>query len=99
MKKKAAAILLALLLTPVAFPATTFADAIDEFMASYMQRHDVPGIALAITRDGQVLRAAGYGLANVEHKVPATPATVFQAGSVGKQFTAMAVIHVPRGGR
>ena len=34
----------------------------------------------------------GYGLANVELDVPATPATVFQTGSVGKQFTAMAVM-------
>ena len=99
MKTKTTAMLLALLLTPVAFPAITFADAIDEFMASYMQRHHVPGIAVAISRDGQVVRAAGYGLANVEHKVPATPTTVFQTGSVGKQFTAMAVMMLVDAGK
>jgi len=70
MKKKAAAMLVALLLAPVALPAVTFADAIDEFVASYMQRHQVPGIAVAISRDGKIVRTAGYGLANVEHKVP-----------------------------
>jgi CubicO group peptidase (beta-lactamase class C family) len=84
--------LMALLMVSVALPAAASADAIDEFVAGYMQRHQVPGIALAVTRDGQVVRAAGYGLANVELDVPVTPATVFQSGSVGKQFTAMAVM-------
>ena len=57
-----------------------------------MQRHQIPGISLAICRDGQVVRATGYGLANVELDVATKPETVFQTGSVGKQFTAMAVM-------
>ncbi len=92
MNTKATATLVALLMAPGAYPVPAVADNVDEFVASYMQRHQVPGIALAITRDGQPVRAAGYGLANVELDVPVTPATVFQSGSVGKQFTAMAVM-------
>jgi CubicO group peptidase (beta-lactamase class C family) len=83
---------LALIASLLAFPAVVLADAVDEFLVSQMQRHQIPGISLAICRDGQVVRAMGYGLANVELDVPAKPETVFQTGSVGKQFTAMAVM-------
>jgi CubicO group peptidase (beta-lactamase class C family) len=59
----------------------------------------VPGIALAVFRDGQPVRVRGYGLANVELDVPVTPDTVFQTGSVGKQFTAMAVMMLVEEGK
>jgi CubicO group peptidase (beta-lactamase class C family) len=41
-----------------------------------------------VVRNGEVLKAKGYGLANVELGVAATPDTIYQSGSVGKQFTA-----------
>ena len=50
---------LALILTLLALPAVVFADAVDEFLLSQMQRHQIPGISLAICRDGQVVRAMG----------------------------------------
>src|SRR5262245_61363942 len=68
------------------------ADAIDDFVNGHMERHKIPGLSLAVCRDGTVVKAAGYGLANVELDAPAKPETVFQSGSVGKQFTAMAVM-------
>ena len=42
---------LALIVTLLAFPAVSFADAVDEFMVNQMQRHQIPGISLAICRD------------------------------------------------
>jgi CubicO group peptidase (beta-lactamase class C family) len=57
-----------------------------------MARQQIPGIATAIVKDGTIVLAKGYGLANVEHQVPVKPETVFQSGSVGKQFTATAVM-------
>ena len=57
-----------------------------------MARQKVPGVAVAIVRKGQPVVAKGYGLANVEHNVPVTPDTIFQSGSVGKQFTAAAAM-------
>ena len=57
-----------------------------------MQRQKIPGVSVAIVaKDGQVV-AKGYGLANVEHDVPVTPETIFQSGSLGKQFTSTAVM-------
>ncbi|MEZ0334858.1 MAG: serine hydrolase domain-containing protein, partial [Gemmatimonadales bacterium] len=46
-----------------------------------------------------VLLARGYGFANVEHDVPATDSTIYQSGSVGKQFTAAAVVMLSEEGR
>jgi len=45
-----------------------------------------------VARKGRTIRAEGYGLANVELSVPVKPETLFQSGSVGKQFTATAVM-------
>lgn len=52
---------------------------------------ETPGCALAIYRDGRIVYERGYGVADLEHDVPITPATVFYVGSLSKQFTAFAV--------
>jgi CubicO group peptidase (beta-lactamase class C family) len=53
---------------------------------------NVPGCALALERKGEPVFTRGYGMADLEHDVPITPATVFEAGSVSKQFTAAAIL-------
>ena len=50
-----------------------------------------PGYAVGIIKDGHVLVAKGYGLANIEDDVPITSGTVFHLASLSKQFTASAV--------
>jgi CubicO group peptidase (beta-lactamase class C family) len=65
---------------------------VDEVIRSEVARQKIPGVAVAIIRNGQTILAKGYGEANVEHRVPVTPDTIFQSGSVGKQFTAAAVM-------
>ncbi len=65
---------------------------IDEFVRAEMRRQQVPGVAVGVVKNGSVLKAQGYGFANVEHEVPAGPETIFQSGSLGKQFTAAAVM-------
>ena len=67
-------------------------DRIDSYVQGEMTRQQIPGLAIAVVRDGKVALAKGYGLANVEHQVAVKPDTVFQSGSVGKQFTATAVM-------
>ena len=51
-----------------------------------------PGCAVGVSREGKVVFEAGYGLADLERSVPITPATVFESGSVAKQFTAAALM-------
>ncbi|MEI8299864.1 MAG: serine hydrolase domain-containing protein, partial [Pseudomonadota bacterium] len=66
--------------------------AVDAFVQGELQRQQVPGIAVGIFWKGEVLAARGYGYANVEHSVPVSRGTLFQTASVGKQFTAAAVM-------
>ena len=56
---------------------------IDDFVRAEMQRQHVPGVAIGIVKNGAIVKAQGYGYANLEHQVPAGPATIFQSGSVG----------------
>jgi N-acyl-D-amino-acid deacylase len=67
-------------------------DAIDSIVRAEMAAQRIPGVALAVIRRGEIVKAQGYGVANVEHSVPVTSETIFQSGSLGKQFTATAVM-------
>jgi CubicO group peptidase (beta-lactamase class C family) len=75
------------------------ADAIDDFVNQELARQKVPGAAVGIMQHGLLVRAIGYGLANIEHGVPVHPDTVFQSGSIGKQFTAVAVMTLVEEGK
>jgi len=69
------------------------------YVQSEMQRQHIPGVALLVSRGGKIAQAEGFGLANVELQVPVKPETVFQSGSVGKQFTATAVMMLVEEGK
>ena len=86
-----------LLLALTAFGAR--ADAIDRLVSATQVRERIPGIALLIVRDGRVVRVGCYGVANLEHAVPVKRTTVFQSGSLGKQFTAAAVLLLAERGK
>src|SRR5882757_826108 len=57
---------------------------VDGLVGAEMQEQRIPGVELAVLREGKVVKAQGYGLANVELGVVVKPETVFQTGSVGK---------------
>src|SRR2546422_2756361 len=78
-------------------PATL--DSIDRYVRTEVTRYRIPGLSLAVLRGDSVVLARGYGYANVEHRVPATDSTVYQSGSVGKQFTAAAIVMLAEQGR
>ncbi len=64
---------------------------VDELFAEW-NRTDTPGWAVGISRNGGVVYEHGYGMANLELRVPITPATVFPIASISKAFTAMSVL-------
>jgi CubicO group peptidase (beta-lactamase class C family) len=78
--------------------ATSLERRVDSLFASYTQGA-TPGVAIAVVRDGRMLLSKGYGLASLEHRVPITPATVFDVASVSKQFTGLAVAMLVEQGR
>ena len=75
------------------------ADAIDDYIAKQMQRQQIPGLSLAVVQDGRALKLQGYGFADVELKAAVTPDTVFEIGSVTKQFVAVAIMTLVEQGK
>jgi CubicO group peptidase (beta-lactamase class C family) len=73
--------------------------AVTDYVKAEMARQHIPGLSLLVVKDGKIVRAEGFGLANVELQVPVKPDTVFQSGSVGKQFTATAVMMLVEEGK
>jgi CubicO group peptidase (beta-lactamase class C family) len=63
---------------------------VDQIFERY-DRPGSPGCAVAVSRDGQIVYKQGYGLADIELGVPNTPSTVYNIGSMAKQFTAFAI--------
>jgi CubicO group peptidase (beta-lactamase class C family) len=89
---------LLLVLVAATAPADTLGR-VDELVRAEMARERVPGVAVAIVDHGDVVKAEGYGLANVENEVPVRPDTIFQSGSLGKQFTAATVMTLVEEGK
>jgi D-alanyl-D-alanine carboxypeptidase len=77
----------------------SFADKVDDYVRAQVAKQNIPGLALAVVRGGKAIKLKGYGLANIEHGVPVTPTTVFQIGSVSKQFIATGVMVLAREGK
>src|ERR1700756_3361359 len=78
---------------PARHPTRAYSTAaIDRYLQTEMRRQNIPGMSLAVVKNGEPLYVKGYGLATLELKVPAAPQTVYQIGSIGKQFTAVAVM-------
>src|SRR5205085_5171144 len=91
-----AALLFLSLAAPAAFAQ---GDKVDEFVKAEMQKSRIPGLSITVVKNGEVIKAKGYGLANVELNVPTAPETVYQSGSVGKQFTATLVMMLVEEGK
>jgi CubicO group peptidase (beta-lactamase class C family) len=72
---------------------------VDRYVQGELAARKIPGLALAVMREGRIVLARGYGYANLEHRVPVTAETIFQSGSVGKQFTATLIMMLVEAGR
>lgn len=64
-----------------------------------MHEQRIPGLSLAVVQDGKIIKAKGYGYADLEFNAPVTPETIFESGSIGKQFTATAVMMLVEEGK
>lgn len=96
MNRMALSLLFAGLFAPI--PNASATDAGD-FVNGYLKKKQIPGCAVLVRHNGKVVLSEGYGIANLEHDVRVTPQTVFQSGSMGKQFTAMAVMMLVEEGK
>ena len=92
-------LLLAFLLYAPLSASPARADRVDDYVREQMCLRHVPGLALAVVRDGRVIKENGYGLASVELEVRVSSSTVFEIGSISKQITAAAVMMLVEEGK
>jgi len=71
---------------------------VDKLFAQW-DRADSPGCSLGVSKNGVLVYERGYGMANLELGVPITPASVFPAASISKQFTAMSILLLAKRGQ
>ena len=81
------------------FSISARADAVDEYVRAALRERHIPGAAIAVIKNGKVVKTGGYGLASVEFNVSVTPETVFEIGSVSKQITAAAIMLLVEDGK
>lgn len=80
-------------------PNTEKLNLLDDWIRSYMQEQNIPGGLLAVSTKGRIDYCQPYGLADVELKVPVTDSTVFEIGSISKQFVSAAILLLMQEGR
>src|ERR1700722_4210141 len=78
-------------------PAKSKSTEVDRIFAAFNTH--TPGCAVGVAEHGSVALKAGYGMADLERGVPVSADTVFESGSVAKQFTAMALLLLERQGK
>lgn len=67
---------------------------IDGLVQTFMTKGQVPGLSIAVVKDGAIAWSKGYGYADVENQVPARPNTMYRSASIGKTNTATAAMRL-----
>ena len=97
----AAALLAGALATPAARAQDTRAlvHYVDSVATAAVAEHRTAGVSVAVVKNGRTVLAKGYGFADLENDVPATPETVYRIGSITKQFTSAAIMRLVEQGK
>jgi N-acyl-D-amino-acid deacylase len=74
-------------------------ESFDRTISDLMKKHDVPGGAVSVVRDGKLVYARGFGYADVENRTPVRPDALFRIASVSKPITAAAIMKLVEEGR
>jgi CubicO group peptidase (beta-lactamase class C family) len=83
----------------IAVAYSAHADVVDEYVAAQLAAQHIPGLSLAVMRDGAVIKTGGYGFANLETLSRASVDTVYPLCSVTKQFVAAGILLLERDGK
>jgi CubicO group peptidase (beta-lactamase class C family) len=75
------------------------ADSIDAAVEQFQKQNRVPRISIAVVERGRITKSAAYGLASIEHEVPATTRTLFRTDSTNKLLTAVAIMQLAEAGK
>src|SRR5439155_14965447 len=80
-------------------PPERLAALIDSAASDAVARHLTPAVSIGVSRGGRTIYAKGFGWADLENQVQATAETVYQIGSITKQFTAAAILQLVEQGK
>jgi D-alanyl-D-alanine carboxypeptidase len=83
----------------VAEPTVDQLAAMDGRIREMMAEDNIPGVLIGVASRGRLLHTQSYGMANVELRVPVSDSTVFEIGSISKQFVAAATMMLVEEGR
>lgn len=75
------------------------ADRVDDYVRAQLASRHLPGVSVAVIKDGRLVKAEGYGVASLELDAPATSRTVYEIGSISKQFAADAILLLVEDGK
>jgi serine beta-lactamase-like protein LACTB len=73
--------------------------AIEKAISNFMAANSVPGISVAVVQNGELVWSEGFGMADLENFVPASPATLYRLGSISKPITATAILQLSERGK
>ncbi|HEX4792566.1 MAG TPA: serine hydrolase domain-containing protein [Humisphaera sp.] len=85
--------------TPVTGSRFVGLDPFDKLMTDFVKEHDVPGASLAVTRNGHLVYARGFGFADREHHQAVQPQSLFRIASISKPFTSAAIMQLVEKGK
>jgi len=85
--------------TPPQQPAAGLPTEADSYIKAEMKNRRIPGLAVAVVRDGRIVATEAYGLANLELNVPVTLDTIFPIASLDKQLKASAIMLLVHDGK
>jgi N-acyl-D-amino-acid deacylase len=71
----------------------------DELMETFVRENEVPGVALAVAKDGRLVYARGFGYADPDSKLPVQPRSRFRIASISKPITAAAILRLMEMGK
>ncbi|MFC4163470.1 serine hydrolase [Epilithonimonas zeae] len=84
---------------PQVMSAQTTSDSIDLFIKEKMRQMKIPGLQLAVVKNGRLEKSSSYGFANVEHQVPTFSKTTFSINSMTKAFVGVAIMQLQEQGK
>ncbi len=74
-------------------------DSIDIFLKKEMQQRRIPGLQLAVVKNGEIIKTGNYGLANIQDSIPVDSRTLFTINSITKAFTGIAIMQLVEAGK
>jgi len=74
-------------------------DSLDKFLIARMKKNGIPGLQLAVVRNGKIIKSTSYGLANLQDSAAVNLQTIFQLNSITKAFVGVAVMQLVEAGK